>query len=202
MQPKSSTTKQLWAESLCGRRLRRSCFAVAVVVGFGTCGAAFADHTNARAELTAHGEGRGGTCAQEACAGAHCIAYLEAMCTGGNCTISASLDCDANPCAANLVPVAAELFDTGSTTCDAGTLLGDLVNGPFVISEANWKTALATGLVTANLGAGGGGDVKVSGNVVKLSGDVPTVSEWGMLVMFVLVLAVGSVLLRRQPARC
>lgn len=179
----------------------------ALILCFGSGGAAFGDHTFAEAELTAHG-GAEGACPAEACPNAECLVQLEAHCTDTTCTIKPPIvQCSPNQCNSNINPIALKLYQSGSTSCDAAMLLGDLLQAPFAISHQIWHDAIEDPknplLVTADLGplAGGGGDVKLSGNLFKAVRPIPTVSDWGMLVMLVLVLAIGSVVYRRRRAR-
>lgn len=203
MRPQVSITSMTQTRPIRRKMLGRTCLAGALLLSFASGGVALADHTSASAELTAHG-GAEGTCAEETCSQAACTATLDAVCVDGMCTLSASLLCDI-PCAGTWDGAEVALYSSGDTTCDAmkANLLVDFTTANLDISESEWKTAISgSGLVTASQGPGAGGTAKASGSLFKTTTPVPTVSDWGMLVMLVLVLAVGSVLYRRRLARC
>lgn len=76
----------------------------------------------------------------------------------------------------------------------------------FNIPKEVWASGVKFGdfLVTADLGQYNSGRAEdlLSGNPTKSFEGIPTVSDWGMVAMVLMVLAAGSVLCRRHPAQC
>ncbi len=176
--------------------LRHPVFAIALIAGGLNISAARADNTVAKASLGVWGEA---ACTTPTCSEAQITVTLKAFCSPGpSCTVIVKVEKeeDCGLFAAGFDSL--DLYDNPTGTC-AGTGTGapypvDLLAGTFVLSPTQWDDLLAGNqLIVAR--AGGGGEATGSANPQKAIGDeIPTLSEWGVVLMTLVLIVAGTIL--------
>lgn len=183
--------------------LRHPVFAIAVIAGGLNISAARADNTRVQANMTFSSTA---SCDLDNCTTANGSVTIDATCDATSCdlTTTSSFDVDCAP--SNNDPTSLVLIENQTNDCTGDGTQVDLLAASPTLSRLKWdemaKSALAPRalgdwIIVANLGPlDGGGNAIASGNPRAVI--VPTLSEWGVVWMAMLLLVAGTIVIRRS----
>lgn len=171
-----------------------------LVVGFSPGQTARADSRSASASITFHA-----SCTDQGCEQASGEVNFAAQCDGTDCDVDPDWSFQ-NPCQPEtVIPESLVLHNVNDGECAASSdgespFPVDLLAGQFVVSEAQFSQMLAgTYKVKVSLGViTAGGTATGTGSTTKSNTPVPSTSEWGLVVATVILLAAGTVVIRRR----